>query len=132
MSSAGSDRNDCLLPSSPCGTMQSAVDRAANYDVINVMAVSYLCEGSVPGAPSVGVNVNKTVQFRASDGPVDIDCQCNGRAFWFEDVSASLTGFTIRNGNSSSDATVFVHLSKASSNLSHTFTDCIFRNNSGA
>ena len=45
VATTGSDANDCLTTTSPCATIQGALDKAASADIINITAETYYGTG---------------------------------------------------------------------------------------
>ncbi len=125
VSASGSAAANCTQPW-PCARVQSAVDRARDGDSVHILAGQYACEAVV---------INKTLALVGvgADGPVEFDCgrTAQAQAFRFVDVGVSLSGLTIRRGNASSAATVFVQLSAVTAHLQHSFRDMTFIDNAG-
>jgi predicted outer membrane repeat protein len=97
VSTTGNDGNDCKSVANPCRNIQTAIDRAASGDIINIGAGKFdECLVSKKSLSFFGKGMDVTV--------IDGD-KCNFGVFWFEpesqpagSLSASLSGLTIQNG----------------------------------
>jgi len=86
VSPTGSDGNDCLSDTTPCATIQAAVDRAADGDAVLVAAGTYV----------ENVLVDKNVRVDGEDGTV-VDGGAAGSVFTVTG-DAELREMEIRNG----------------------------------
>jgi uncharacterized repeat protein (TIGR01451 family) len=119
VSTAGIDGGDCSDASSPCQTVQYAVDRASEGDTIKVASGVYTGVSVRPrddftttGVVTQVVYVSKTVTIRGgytttnwmvSDpdaNPITLDAQGRGRVFYITgDISPTIEGVTITGGD---------------------------------
>ncbi len=105
--------------------IQSAIDDANDYDVIIVK------DGLYTGAQNKNLDFDgRLITLQSMNGPEKtiIDCENNGRAFYFhsfETTEAKVIGFTITNGNVPQDhgGAILVEYSEL------TIEDCIITNN---
>jgi len=104
-------------------TIQTAINKAPDGAIIDV------ADGTYTGDDNRELNFyGKHLTLRSENGPTKtiIDCNDNVRAFIFQNGEMDdtiISGFTIKNGNSSSGGGMYLSLS------SPTITNCIFINN---
>jgi len=116
VSAHGADR---LVPS-VYPTIQAAIDAAVNGDTVTI------ADGTYTGVGNRNIDfAGKAITVKSENGPnqCTIDCQDDGRPFYFqhdESSSAQVIGFTIINGSQALCDTG-----------SPVFDNCIFDNNSG-
>ncbi|HUF00712.1 MAG TPA: hypothetical protein VMN99_15765, partial [Anaerolineales bacterium] len=102
VSPSGDDSNDCLSPSTPCATINSAISRASSGDIVNV------AEGAYTGPGSEVVRIDKNISlsggwdsaFSTQGGFSTVDGQSSMRGvFVANGVAGALDRFIIRNGS---------------------------------
>jgi len=104
-------------------TIQTAINEASDGTIIEV------ADGTYTGDDNRELNFyGKHLILRSKNGPTKtiIDCNENIRAFIFQNGEMDdtiISGFTIKNGNSSSGGGIYLSIS------SPTITNCIFINN---
>jgi hypothetical protein len=88
-------------------TIQAGIDAAAGGDIVIV------ADGTFVGSGNKDLDFNgKAITVKSENGPENciIDCQGNGRGFYFhsgETQSSVLSGFTITNGSADYDSRRF-------------------------
>jgi hypothetical protein len=108
----GSDAsNDCIVPGSPCATIQHAVDKAVSGDEIRVAVGTYTGTNSYGGLSQV-VYISETVTVRGGyttsnwntydpkNNLVVVDAEGNGRVFYVTgSITPKLEGLQITGGD---------------------------------
>jgi uncharacterized repeat protein (TIGR01451 family) len=97
----GSDGNDCLTPSAPCGTINGAIGKAASGDTIKVAVGTYTGTGN----EVVLINKNITLSggwdtgFASQNGMSTIDGGGARRGVTVSGISSTVERFSVQNGN---------------------------------
>jgi hypothetical protein len=87
----GSDNNDCMSPSSPCQHIQTAIDRAASGDAINIAAGTY--------TEAVSIGTSLTIDGAGADSTI-IDPNYQGPGLSVAPTATvTLSDVTIQHGN---------------------------------
>lgn len=104
-------------------TIQQAVDATWGGDTVIVRAGTYTGEGNK------NITINKVITVRSESGPEDtiIDCEGDGRGFYFANVSNStvLDGFKIINGSPATSSGGGIYCNSASPQINN----CIISGN---
>ncbi len=94
----GDDANGCAFPDNPCRTINGAIAKATEFDVIQVAAGTYNESASSRGAPIVTVRMDLAIVGAGSDQTfIDAHDDVTG-VLVTGDVNLRLENVTIRNG----------------------------------
>ena len=118
------DDDQGTTPERPFETIQYGIDTASGGDTVEV------ADGTYTGTGNKNLDFNeKAITVKSANGPekVIIDCEHNGRGFYFHSSEGSqsvVVGFTVMNGKAVHGGAIYIYQS------SPTITGCIIRNNS--
>jgi hypothetical protein len=123
----GSDTNGGTSWEDSFQTIQRGIDEAENGDTVLV------AEGTYTGPGNKNIITNKEIEVRSVNGPNSciIDLENEGKGFYLFNISAAsvIDGFTIMNGNPTSDLDYGVGIECLF--CLTTIRNCIIKNNSG-
>jgi len=98
----GNDNNDCLSPSTPCGTINGAIGKATAGDTINVAVGTYTGSGTevVLIDKDITLSGGWDASFTTQSGISSIDGQESRRGMTMNSsVTATVQRFALQNGN---------------------------------
>ena len=101
VATAGNDSNSCLLPTSPCATIQGAIAKAAAGDIILITTGVYTSSSFTVVQIDKGINLSGgwNATFTARDGFSTIDGQHTRQGVYMDTVmDVTLDRFIVKNG----------------------------------